>query len=193
MLTEERNTEFPTGNLDSFLNELNTPKQDMNIEQSSVLDETIPDDSQMFTQTPHEETDDLKLDDFTSESAAEMLVGIIDTALPAGLAWLAKGETTDFQAEKDQKRTLTKSFKRYLDTKGLDLPPGWLLLFLVLTIYGVKVPTALAMRKEYNEESERQKTIDSQNVKIAQQQRLIEQLRNDLNNKTTEETTTENE
>jgi len=189
MLTEERNTEFPTGNLDSFLNEMNQPKQNMDIDQASILDETIPDDSQIFGTPEVKETnpDDFKLDDFTSESAAEILVGIIDTALPAGLAALAKGKTEDFQAEKDQKKTLQKSFKKYLDAKGLDLPPGWLLLFLVLTIYGVKVPTAIAMRKEYHEENARIKQIAEQNKKIAEQQRLIQQLQNQLQPKETTE------
>lgn len=191
MLTEERNTEFPTGNLDSFLNEMNTPKQDMNIDQTSILDETIPDDSQVFgtVQQTEQETDDFKLDDFTSESASEILVGIIDTALPAGLAALAKGKTEDFQAEKEQKKTLQKSFKKYLDAKGLDLPPGWLLLFLVLTIYGVKVPTAISMRKEYKEENARIQQIAEQNKTILEQKRLIQQLQEQLQPK--EETTNE--
>lgn len=189
MLNDEKpNSEFPTGDIETFLGEMNQPKQDMGISQEGVLNnstfaEPLPEPS------PEKPDDDkVELDGFTTQAAAEILVGIVDTALPAGLAALAHGKAADFQAEKEQKATLTKATKKYLDAKGIDLPPGWMLLFLFITVYGVKVPTAFSMRKEYKEENERQKTIDAQAAQIATLKKQIADMQ-----KVKEETETNTE
>ena len=157
----ERNTEFPTGNLSDFLNDFSKEKQEMEIDQEEILRD-VPE-----TEEEANEEESTFVDSFTSLQASEMLVGILDTVAPAGLALLSKTEVKDWQAEPEQRTTLKHGFKSYLDAKGLDLPPGWLLLFLVLSIYGVKVPSALALRKEHNElkEVEKRERLERMNEK----------------------------
>lgn len=157
--TETRSTEFPTGSLSDFLNEMQAPKQEMEINEEEILRDVPDEESPIPGMEQEEEGTATLLDSFTTAQASELLVGIMDSAIPAGLALVAKTQAKDWQAEPEQRRTLQKGFKSYLDAKGLDLPPGWLLLFLVLSIYGIKVPSAIAVRKQNQLEEEQQRQI----------------------------------
>ena len=93
MLGDEKpNSEFPTGDIDAFLNDMNTPKQDMNISQENILNEAG------ITDAPPIDEPDLKMeiDSMTAGEISDMLIEIVDIALPTGLAALAKGDVADY-------------------------------------------------------------------------------------------------
>lgn len=166
------NPEFPTGDIDAFLNDMNTPKQDMNISQESILN-----DAGITDTPPVGELDlELEIDSMTAGEISDMLIELVDIALPTGLAALAKGDVADYKALPDQKKTLKKATTRYIKSKNIDIPPGLLLLLLFVFIYGPKVPEALSARKQVKQENERQRIIDDQTREISSLKKQIAEM-----------------
>ena len=63
---------------------------------------------------------------------------------------IAKEETSEaFRADADSKSELEKAFAEYIKLKGGvgDIPPGVMILVLLIVTYGTKVPMIIQLRK----------------------------------------------
>ena len=136
------NPNYPTGDITSFIEEFNQPKQDMNLDIAEGLDSLEP-----FDDAPSG-----KLDTTTTRAAASaggrMIAAVIDTTLPMTLGMIAKESPDEFKATDSQREELEAALTEYMALRGDDIPPGVMVLILVLTIYGSQVPHALALRKQ---------------------------------------------
>ena len=136
------NSNYPTGDIASFIEEFNQPKQDMNLDIAEGLDSLEP-----FDDAPSG-----KLDTTTTRAAASaggrMIAAVIDTTLPMTLGMIAKESPEEFKATDSQREELEAALTEYMALRGDDIPPGVMVLILVLTIYGSQVPHALALRKQ---------------------------------------------
>ena len=159
------NSNYPTGDITSFIEEFNQPKQDMNLDIAEGLDSLEP-----FDDTPSG-----KLDTTTTRAAASaggrMIAAVIDTTIPMTLGMIAKESPDEFKATDSQREELEAALTEYMALRGDDIPPGVMVLLLVLTIYGSQVPHALALRKQ----NLRQEQLDQREEEL---KRLERELKN---------------
>lgn len=157
------NSNYPTGDIASFIEEFNQPKQDMNLDIAEGLDSLEP-----FDDAPSG-----KLDTTTTRAAASaggrMIAAVIDTTLPMTLGMIAKESPEEFKATDSQREELEAALTEYMALRGDDIPPGVMVLILVLTIYGSQVPHALALRKQ----NLRQEELDQREEELKRLEREL--------------------
>ena len=158
------NPHYPTGDIASFIEEFNQPKQDMNLDIAEGLDTLQPFDDQLPTG---------KLDTTTTRAAAgaggRMIAAVIDTTIPMTLGMIAKESPDEFKATDSQREELEAALTEYMALRGDDIPPGVMVLILVLTIYGSQVPHALALRKQ----NLRQEQLDQREEELKRLEREL--------------------
>ena len=157
------NPNYPTGDIASFIEEFNQPKQDMNLDIAEGLDSLEP-----FDDAPSG-----KLDTTTTRAAASaggrMIAAVIDTTIPMTLGMIAKESPDEFKATDSQREELEAALTEYMALRGDDIPPGVMVLILVLTIYGSQVPHALALRKQ----NLRQEQLDQREEELKRLEREL--------------------
>lgn len=157
------NSNYPTGDIASFIEEFNQPKQDMNLDIAEGLDSLEP-----FDDAPSG-----KLDTTTTRAAASaggrMIAAVIDTTIPMTLGMIAKESPDEFKATDSQREELEAALTEYMALRGDDIPPGVMVLILVLTIYGSQVPHALALRKQ----NLRQEQLDQREEELKRLEREL--------------------
>jgi len=136
------NTNYPTGDLESFLTEIQAPKQNMNISEAEGLEEF-----EALQDAEKPEKEDLVMKSPVANASGKLLATVIDTTLPAALGFLAKEEGSGYKADEEDRNELEKALGEYMKLKGGDIPPGMMVLVLVLSIYGAKIPLAMQHRK----------------------------------------------
>ena len=159
--TEEQDYHFASGtDINDYLSEMGAEKQDMNL--SDTLDEDLPFDTETEEQTMQMPSD-------VANATGKMFASVIDTVLPETLAMLSKGDVEDYKAAPTDRKELEKALGKYLAIKGTDIPPGVMLLILILSIYGMKVPQALQERKFNNKMQEleaREKALQEREARL---------------------------
>lgn len=157
------NSNYPTGDIASFIEEFNQPKQDMNLDIAEGLDSLEP-----FDDAPSG-----KLDTTATRAAAgaggRMIAAVIDTTIPMTLGMIAKESPDEFKATDSQREELEAALTEYMALRGDDIPPGVMVLILVLTIYGSQVPHALALRKQ----NLRQEQLDQREEELKRLEREL--------------------
>lgn len=157
---------FASEDIDGFISDFNRPKQNMNADEREGLDELEPED-------PEYDPNDIEEPEHMSSTAAKqtssIVVTVIDNVLPTTLAAIAKGEASDYKATPDEREELKSALAEYLKLKGGEIPPWLMVLILVLSIYGSKLPQALQERKL----NERQEALD-------RREKELEKQKNDL-------------
>ncbi len=138
---------FATGDdIDAYIRDIQSPKQDMNIDPTEGLSEL--EDLQEFDDAPFEKTD-IQMKAAAAKASGRLVATVIDTALPQALAYIAKTpDSTPYKADPDSRQELEEALTEYMRLKGGDIPPGMMVLLLVLSIYLTKIPTALQQRKQ---------------------------------------------
>lgn len=173
------NSNYPTGDIASFIEEFNQPKQDMNLDIAEGLDALEPLEEDMPTG---------KLDTTATRAAAgaggRMIAAVIDTTIPMTLGMIAKESPDEFKATDSQREELEAALTEYMALRGDDIPPGVMVLILVLTIYGSQVPHALALRKQ----NLRQEQLDQREEELKRKERELKQRLKELEKKEGEET-----
>ena len=158
------NSNYPTGDIASFIEEFNQPKQDMNLDIAEGLDALEPLEEDMPTG---------KLDTTATRAAAgaggRMIAAVIDTTIPMTLGMIAKESPDEFKATDSQREELEAALTEYMALRGDDIPPGVMVLILVLTIYGSQVPHALALRKQ----NLRQEQLDQREEELKRLEREL--------------------
>ena len=133
------NTNLPQGDLDEFMKEFMQPKQDMNIDENDGLEN-------LQVERP-EEPQHIQMQSGAAEATGKLCVTVVDTVLPACLGVIAKDDGDNYKASDEERSELEEAFGEYMKLKGADVPPGVMVLILVGTIYGTKLPYAFQQRK----------------------------------------------
>lgn len=136
---------FVTSDINDFMQDFNRPKQEM--PESAVNFDNFPVDEP--DNIERDETETLKVNAQVARSTARLIVAAIDGFVPEIMRTIAKEETSEaFRADADSKSELEKAFAEYIKLKGVgDIPPGVMILVLLVVTYGSKVPMILQLRK----------------------------------------------
>lgn len=148
----DKRTELPSGNIDEFISEMQAPKQDMNIDESEGLDEL---EDLQENETVERQDIDVEMTANASKMTSKLLCTVLDSVIPNGLSLIAgDAESVNlYKASDEQRDELEEALTAYIRLKGGDIPPGIMVIILVITIYGSKIPLAIQQRK-LNKEKE---------------------------------------
>lgn len=160
------NANLPNGDLDDFLSEMNQEKASYSDSEDEGIDEILPQDEDNGLDDDYEGNFDggedgdeegnerVEFDPGLASLSAEFAAMITDLAIPALIAMFVKCDPQRLQATTDQLQKLTKAYTQYLQTKQIQLTPGWMLIGVIASIYGTKIPIALQEQKLKEKEEE---------------------------------------
>lgn len=117
-----------------------------------------------------------------ANASGKLLATVIDTSLPAALGFLAKEEGSGYKADEEDRAELEKALGEYMKLKGGDIPPGMMVLVLVLSIYGAKIPMAIQHRKmnvERLELEQQKKDLEARERALAERLRIADSKKDD--------------
>jgi hypothetical protein len=172
---QQDNYVFTDGDL-SLINEMQAPKQEMNIEERPNFES--PDMPDSFVPDPDDEKND-NLVSAAVEETADFIVDAIDLGASFGLHMISKAPIEEHQASDEQKSKIRQIVYVYCKETGGYIPLWLQFLLLIVGIYGMQIPTALSMRK-INELEEQNKKLQEEIQKLNLQkesQRLKEELK----------------
>lgn len=163
---ETYNANLPNGDLDEFLSDINQEKTSYSQDEEEGLNDLFGDQTSNSdcdfdgTQSDGEVTDQLEGDDkisFNPEMAslsADFAAMMTDLALPSLIALFVKCDPEKLQATQEQYDKLVKAYTQYLETKQIQMTPGWMLVGVIASIYATKIPAAIRERKLKEREDE---------------------------------------
>lgn len=168
---EPQEYKFITSDINDFMNEFNEPKQEM---PDAVNFDNFPTYNSEADNAPEMET--LKANAGVAKSTAKIIVATIDGFIPEIMRAVAKAPDSEpFKADTDTKKELENAFAEYIKLKGVgDIPPGVLIIILLLTAYGSKIPMIMQLRKANIKAEEDKQQIESLQAEI---QRLKESVK----------------
>ena len=117
-----------------------------------------------------------------ANASGKLLATVIDTSLPAALGFLAKEKGSVYKADEEDRAELEKALGEYMKLKGGDIPPGMMVLVLVLSIYGAKIPMAIQHRKmnvERLELEQQKKDLEARERALAERLRIADSKKDD--------------
>lgn len=164
------NYQFATGNdIDQFIDQMQTPKQNLDANEYEGLEEL---QEQETADTEPTEKVDTQMKSAAAKASGKLVTTVIDNTLPHALAFIAHDNADNYKADPESRQELEDAMTEYMRLKGGEIPPGMMVLLLILTIYGSKVPMAFQRRK-LNEERERlnqwQKSLEEREQKLLKQ------------------------
>ena len=160
------NANLPNGDLDDFLSEMNQEKASYSDSEDEGIDEILPPNEDSVSEGEYEgnydgdedgggeENERVEFDPSLASLSAEFAAMITDLAIPALIAMFVKCDPQRLQATTDQLEKLTKAYSQYLQTKQIQLTPGWMLIGVIASVYGTKIPIALQEQKLKEKEEE---------------------------------------
>ena len=162
------NANLPNGDLDDFLSDMNEEKASYSDTEDEGLDNLFGNSGESDTEETYgggddsdgyeddEEEEKVNFDSGLASLSAEFAAMITDLAIPALIAMFVKCNPERLQATTDQLQKLTKAYTQYLQTKQIQLTPGWMLIGVIASIYGTKIPVAMQEQKLKKKEEELQ-------------------------------------
>lgn len=159
------NANLPNGDLDDFLSDMNEEKASYSDTEDEGLDNLFGNSEESDTEETYgggesdgyeddEEDEKVNFDSGLASLSAEFAAMITDLAIPALIAMFVKCNPERLQATTDQLQKLTKAYTQYLQTKQIQLTPGWMLIGVIASIYGTKIPVAMQEQKLKEKEEE---------------------------------------
>lgn len=160
------NANLPCGDLDDFLSDINEQKTAYSDSEDEGLDNLFEKEEEDASEEVYgggyddedenddEEEEKVNFDPGLASLSAEFAAMITDLAIPALIAMFVKCDPQRLQATTDQLQKLTKAYSQYLQTKQIQLTPGWMLIGVIASIYGTKIPIALQEQKLKEKEEE---------------------------------------
>jgi hypothetical protein len=159
------NANLPNGDLDDFLSDMNEEKASYSDTEDEGLDNLFGNSGESDTEETYggdesegyeddEEEEKVNFDSGLASLSAEFAAMITDLAIPALIAMFVKCNPERLQATTDQLQKLTKAYTQYLQTKQIALSPGWMLIGVIASIYGTKIPVAMQEQKLKEKEEE---------------------------------------
>jgi len=124
-----------------------------------------------------------------AKSTAKIAVTTIDSIVPEVMRAIAKNDSaTPFKADADTRADLERAVAEYIKLKGIgDIPPGTMIVVLLLVAYGTKIPLLLQLREANKKAQEQERQIDELKDEIAELKNQNSKLINNI--KTTDEET----
>ena len=161
------NANLPNGDLDDFLSDMNEEKASYSDTEDEGLDNLFGNSGESDTEETYggdesegyeddEEEEKVNFNSGLASLSAEFAAMITDLAIPALIAMFVKCNHERLQATTDQLQKLTKAYTQYLQTKQIQLTPGWMLIGVIASIYGTKIPIAMQEQKLKKKEEELQ-------------------------------------
>lgn len=161
------NANLPNGDLDDFLSDMNEEKASYSDTEDEGLDNLFGNSGESDTEETYggdesegyeddEEEEKVNFNSGLASLSAEFAAMITDLAIPALIAMFVKCNPERLQATTDQLQKLTKAYTQYLQTKQIQLTPGWMLIGVIASIYGTKIPIAMQEQKLKKKEEELQ-------------------------------------
>lgn len=164
------NANLPNGDLDDFLSDMNKEKASYSDTEDEGLDNLFGNEGENGSEETYggdyggedeedyggEEDEDerVEFDAGLASLSAEFAAMITDLAIPTLIAMFVKCDPERLQATKDQLQKLTKAYSQYLQTKKIQLTPGWMLIGVIASVYGTKIPIAIQEQKLKEKEEE---------------------------------------
>jgi hypothetical protein len=134
---------FRPGTVDELANELHAPKQPFDIPNFSDADPVEP-----APETPPTETD-MKRE---ATAAAAQIIDFVDSSASLALSFVGKKDAKHYRLDAGSKQMIKPHLAEYLKGKSVDIPPGFMLLFVVVMVYMPVIQRALDDRKEVKKE-----------------------------------------
>ncbi len=136
---EPQEYRFITSDINDFMKDFARPKQEM------------PDavDFDNFPATEEHDDEPIEAQPRVTAQVARMIVATIDTFVPEIMRYVAKADNAeDFKADSEVRSELEAAFTDYIKIKGVgDIPPGMMIVILLITAYGSKIPMLMQLRK----------------------------------------------
>jgi hypothetical protein len=148
---------FASGGISDFLEDFNTPKQSKDINEDFSELESIE-----YEKSEKILPDKLQTSASVAKTSASILTIALDSALSSVFAFIANESPEDFKADDDQREELQKAFTEYTKLKGGEIPPGLMLIILVISIYAGKGITAVQLRKA----NKRNEQLEAENARL---------------------------
>ena len=147
---QQPSTEYPTGDIDAFISEMQAPKQDMHISETDGLDTLMPPGETAAEEEPQPQP----MKASAARASGRLVATVIDSTLPEILGYIAREPAAPYRADEESRRDLEEALAAYMQLKGGDIPPGMMVFILIVTIYCTKIPTALSRRRINREREE---------------------------------------
>lgn len=144
---EPQEYKFITSDINDFINDFSRPKQEM---PDAVDFNNFPATEEQATFTDDAPTEaQPRVTAQVARSTARMIVATIDTFIPEIMRYVAKADNAEeFKADGEVRGELEAAFTDYIKIKGVgDIPPGMMIVILLLTAYGSKIPMLMQLRK----------------------------------------------
>jgi hypothetical protein len=132
---------FRPGTVDELANELRAPKQPFDIPNLNEAPEPDP-------ATPPTETE-MKREAVT---AAGQIIDFVDSSASFALSFIGKKEAKHYRLDAGSKTIIRPHLAEYLKGKSVDIPPGFMLLFVIVMVYMPIIQRAIDDRKEWKEQ-----------------------------------------
>lgn len=130
---------YRPGTVNELADELRTPKQSF----------TIPVPGMSATDSPPIPPEASPADQRREASmAAGQIIDMTDSAVSFAIAFIGKRDAKNYRLSPGDKNIIRPHLAEYLKGKAVDIPPGFLLLFVVVMVYMPIIQRALADRKE---------------------------------------------
>jgi hypothetical protein len=164
---EKKPYQFASAGIDDYIGELNQPKQAHDIDEAEGLEEL--DDMQPEPDT--EPLEKLKASNSVAKASGSLLTIALDTSLSTAFGLWAGDEPQNYKADENEREELEQAIGEYVKLKGGDIPPGFALVLIILSIYGSKGAMAFQFKKA-------KKQLDEKDNRIAELEQQVIEARN---------------
>lgn len=177
------NYQFASGqDIDQFIAQMQAPKQDMHIDEAEGLRQ-LEEEAANAVQEEKAEKVDVQMKASAARASGRLVASVIDNTLPGIMAFAGKdNDPAPYKADPESRTELEEALTEYMRLKGGDIPPGMMVLILLLTIYGSKVPMMLQHRKintERQKLEETRKQLDARGRELEQWEEQLKQREHD--------------
>lgn len=138
--------QFAAGDL-SFIDEMEQPKQPMNISERPDFDTADPSDPTGNFDTIENDGAHDELIAAAVEETANLITDTIDNGAAFGLSLISKNSVESHKATDEQKGRMRKIIYVYCEKTGGYIPLWLQLVILIIGIYGVQIPAAMHARQ----------------------------------------------
>jgi hypothetical protein len=130
---------FRPGTVDELAAELQAPKQQFAVPPAPGMPGT-------GSPPPEETPADLRRE---AAVAATQIIDMVDSTASFAVSFIGKKDAKQYRIDAGGKQMLKPYLAEYLKGKSVDIPPGFMLLFMAVMIYTPVIQRALDDRKEW--------------------------------------------
>jgi hypothetical protein len=141
---------FQPGTVDELADELREKKQPFDIPNFDTAPDPVP-------ETPPSEADMRR----EATTAAAQIIDLVDGAASFALSIVGKKDAKCYRLDAGNKSMIRPHLAEYLKGKSVDIPPGFMLLFVIVMVYIPIVQHALEDRSEAKKTEHEKKDTES--------------------------------